>query len=324
MKVFLTITIDVEPDCSSNWVYSDPLTFRGVSEGIQQRLQPLFGKYNMVPTYLINNVVLEDAASTRVFQSLEGNFELGTHLHPEFIAPQKEHENYAGKKGIANCCFYPPEIETGKLQNITHLFTDNFGYAPVSFRAGRYSAGLNTIRSLASLGYKVDTSVTPHLIWNDKTREQPVDFRQAPEQPYFIGAHSMTTPDAQSQLLEVPVGIAAFKRNPMRELLVSGAGLRHKMRSHKHVWLRPHYATADQMIEIAKQFTNRYHDNDTVVLNMMFHNVEVLPGLSPYCATEADCTRYLHSLETFFQYCNQNQIQGISLQQLYEHYASQS
>ncbi len=322
MKVFLTITIDVEPDCSSNWVYSNPLTFRGVSEGIQNRLQPLFNKYGMVPTYLINNVVLEDKGSVEVFRKLQGNFELGTHLHPEFIAPQKEHEVYAGKKGIANCCFYAPEIETGKLESITRLFENNFGYAPVSFRAGRYSAGNNTIKSLMALGYKVDTSVTPHLIWNDKTREQPVDFRQAPEQPYFIGPHSMTAPATGSALLEVPVGIAAFDRNKVKELLVSGAGLRHKMRSHKHIWLRPYYATAQQMESIAAQYTQRYSSNDIVVLNMMFHNVEVLPGLSPYCATEADCARYLASLETFFQYCTRQQIQGISLQQLYEHYQS--
>ena len=88
MKVYLVITIDVEPDCTPTWKYSSPLTFHGVTEGIQKRLQPLFNKYNIVPTYLINNVVLEDGQSTDTFLKLEGRFELGTHLHAEFIAPE--------------------------------------------------------------------------------------------------------------------------------------------------------------------------------------------------------------------------------------------
>src|SRR5262249_12341899 len=125
MEKFLVITIDVEPDCTSNWQYSDPLTFNGVSEGIKSRLQPLFNQFEIKPTYLINNVVLEDAGSVNVFKNLSGKFELGTHLHPEFIEPQKQFDNYAGKKGAANCCFYEPSIESGKIKSITDLFISN-------------------------------------------------------------------------------------------------------------------------------------------------------------------------------------------------------
>jgi hypothetical protein len=105
MNKYLVITIDVEPDCSSTWKYSNPLTFNGVKEGIAKRLQPLFNKYKACPTYLINNVVMEDEQSVRVFLDLQGNFELGTHLHSEFIQPEKIFVDYAGKKGEANQCF---------------------------------------------------------------------------------------------------------------------------------------------------------------------------------------------------------------------------
>src|SRR5688572_2173397 len=115
MKKYLVITIDVEPDCSPNWSYSSPLAFRGVSEGISQILQPLFNRYGMQPTYLLNNVVIEDDASCEVLRTLDGKYELGTHLHPEFIEPQKTEFDYAGKRGAANCCFYPPDIEFEKL-----------------------------------------------------------------------------------------------------------------------------------------------------------------------------------------------------------------
>ncbi len=105
MKKFLTVTIDVEPDCTPTWRYSDPLAFRGVDIGIKERLHPLFIKHKITPTYLVNNVVLEDSPSVTVLKNLEGNFELGSHLHPEFIEPGKEFQNYAGIAAQRICRF---------------------------------------------------------------------------------------------------------------------------------------------------------------------------------------------------------------------------
>ena len=317
MKKFLVITIDVEPDCSPNWHYSDPLRFDGVSKGIGKLLQPLFNEYGFVPTYLINNVVLEDQRSVDVLRQLSGKFELGTHLHPEFITPQKKYDNYAGKKAVANCCFYPPEIEYEKIKNVSQLFENNFGYKPLSFRAGRYSAGSNTIKSLARLGYRVDTSVTPHISWSDKTRERPVDCLDAPEQPYLIDEENITKENINGNLLQVPISISLKNRNFFKEILVSGGGLRHRIRKHKAFWLRPYYSTTPQLISIGKQFLSAYQDREAVVLNMMFHNVEVLPGLSPYTISENDCKKYLNQLRDFFGFCRQENIQGTALSDLY-------
>ena len=239
MNRVLVITIDVEPDCSYNWRYSSPLTFRGVSEGIANRLQPLFNKYGIAPTYLINNVVLEDSASCDVLRNLNGKYELGTHLHPEFIAPQKSVWNYSGQKGEANCCFYPADIEFGKIESITNLFSDRFGYYPSSFRAGRFSAGANTINSLEKLGYKTDTSVTPHVNWNDKTRIRPVDFTHAPEQPYFVRSGTILEESGDGKILQVPVSIVNRKTSVLKELRRTYFGLRHTMMSYRPLWLRP-------------------------------------------------------------------------------------
>lgn len=318
MNCYFVITIDVEPDCTNTWHYSNPLTFNGVTRGIADILHPLFAKYDIAPTYLINNVVLEDANSVDSFKMLKGRFELGTHLHPEFIAPEKMYDDYAGRKGAANCCFYPPEVEFEKIRSITNLFTSRFGYSPTVFRAGRFSAGKNTMNSLVELGYKVDTSVTPHICWNDGSRELPVDFSKAPEQPYFVKAGSMLEPDVSGKLLQVPVSIALKKRNPLKEVLASGAGLRHPYRSTRPVWLRPFYSGSGDMIYIAKTFIKKYAHLNAVVLNMMFHNVEVLPGLSPYTQTAADCKVYLKQLETFLHYCKSKSIKSVTLSELYE------
>jgi len=318
MNRLLTITIDVEPDCSESWRYSKPLTFYGVTEGIRNRLQPLFNRYNIYPTYLINNVVLEDAESVKTFKDLSGNFELGTHLHPEFIEPQKEYEDYAGKKGEANCCFYEPDVEFGKIRSITDLFIHRFGYAPTAFRAGRFSAGLNTIDSLKKLGYKVDTSVTPHIRWDDKTRQRAVDFRSAPTQPYWINSSSMVEESLQRDILEVPVSIIGKKLSPAQYLQFLLKNKRPPYKGVKAVWLRPVYSSTQELKEILDYLDKQQEGEETVVYNMMFHNVEVMPGLSPYSATEEECERYLHQLESLFRYCLEKKIKSIGLSELYD------
>lgn len=317
MSKYLVITIDVEPDCSPNWYYSNPLQFNGVYEGISRRLQPLFNKYNITPTYLINNVVLEDARSIDTFKSLPGNFELGTHLHPEFIAPQKTEFEYAGKKGIANACFYPAEIEFGKIQSITDLFVRQFNFQPTSFRAGRFSAGSNTIKSLIKLGYKVDTSVTPNVIWNDRSREKAVDFRKAPAQPYRVSTDILQS-QTSGPLLEVPVSIVLDKLSPKRSLKYILKNKRFPYKGSEPVWLRPKFSTTDQFKLVVEQLSADFRNEEHIVFNMMFHNVEVMPGLSPYSLNENDCKTYLGALDWFFNYCHQNNIESVGLSSLYD------
>lgn len=320
MNRYLVITIDVEPDCSPDWKYSNPLTFNGVYEGIKSRLQPLFNKYHITPTYLINNVVLEDRPSIDTFKHLDGKFELGTHLHPEFIEPQKSEFDYAGKKGVANSCFYDPEIESAKIKSITELFKQQFNFQPTSFRAGRFSAGPNTLKSLLNLGYKVDTSVTPNFRWDDRTREKPVDFRTAPVLPYRVDLNNITEPDHEGRLLEVPVSIILEKLSFIESLKYIKNKKRFPYKGSKPVWLRPKFSTNDQFKMIVEKISSEFNDSENIVFNMMFHNVEVMPGLSPYSLTESDCKKYMESLEMFFIYCNQNNIQSVDLSSLYEVY----
>jgi hypothetical protein len=318
MKKYLTISIDVEPDCSADWSYSNPLTFRGMHEGIGKILHPLFDRSGIKPTYLMNNVVMEDPGSVELMNNLPGEFELGAHLHPEFIAPDKQFADYAGKSARRNCCFYPPDIEREKLANITKLFEKSFGRKPTSFRAGRFSAGPNTMKALLELGYKVDSSVTPHMHWNDLTREQPVDFTRAPEQPYFIreGTIIGKSPE-KAGLLQVPVTIGLLKRNPVKELVASALGMRRKINWHKRLWLRPAFSRFEDMKALIDQYSRKYDDREAIVFNMMFHNVEVLPGLSPYTLSQYACDLYLKDLQQFFQYCNSQNIKSIGLTDAY-------
>ena len=317
MNKYFVLTIDVEPDCTPSWRYRSPLSFLGVTQGLTEILQPLFEEYAIRPTYLINNVVLEDIESVAAFKSFGSRCELGTHLHPEFIEPDKKHSDYAGKEGIARQCLYPPEIERAKLENITNMFTQAFGYAPTSFRAGRFSAQGNTIRCLNELGYLVDTSVTPHVLWEDDDQPIPIDFRGAPEQPYFPREDAITSTGKNKGLLEIPVSIALFypwllKRwqlRPLRRCLAKQA-----------VWLRPGNYQFDDMKRLTESYVHSYRDKETVVLNMMFHNVEVLPEYSPYVLSEQDSRLYIDTLRRYFEYLTAQGIKSLMLSELYDIY----
>jgi len=274
MKYFC-ITIDTECDCSPDWSSSNPLSFRSIEQGIPHLLQPLFSRFHAIPTYLVTTEVLENRSCVETLKKLGGSCELGTHLHPEFSPPQKKYERIDGVRANDFLCRYDEETEYLKLETITDLFTDRFGYRPLSFRAGRFGAGPSTIRSLQKLGYLADTSVTPHVQW--ESRQGTLDFTRAAEQPYYPDCVCDITRRGLGGVLEVPVSIyKPFLRGPR--------------------WLRPSCVVPVQAIIGVLDYLDRKYGGDSVA-NMMFHSMEVIPGASPYCATEADVTVYLNVLE---------------------------
>jgi len=303
---YFAVTIDVEPDCSPTWHYSNPLTFEGVRVGLGEVLQPLFARFEVRPTYLINNVVLDHEPSVRMLAGLDA-CELGAHLHPEFIGPQCRYDDPAGRKAEANQCFLPVGLELAKMSALTDRFVACFGRRPASFRAGRFSAGPNTIRCLKELGYRVDTSVTPHISWADPTREQAVDYRRCPEQPYLVGEQSLAHPDPAGNILEVPVSVASRRR-----LLGS-----------RVIWLRPGISAWSDMEWLVRRYLRAYRARPGVVLNMMFHNVEVLPGLSRHVRTAAETDEYLRQLERAFGLFREVGLRSATLSEIHGIYVSQ-
>jgi hypothetical protein len=297
-NVFLTVTIDTECDHDPNWRRSKPLSFYSISEGITHRLQPLFREIGAIPTYLLTVEVMEDDASVRVLQSIEGEHELGTHLHAAFIEPEKKYQDYAGIDSPDFQCNYAPDIEYKKLKNLTDLFIERFGYRPLSFRAGRFGAGTNTIASLEKLNYLIDTSVTPYYLWKEPKGQ--VDYRGAPEQPYFPTQGNLTCAGAarKGTVLEVPVTVKSrWLRGPL--------------------WFRPWFSSIDQMKKVVCHHLKRYQSQKTVVLNMMFHSMEVIPKASPYPQNKLEVTRFLDSLAEVLQWSRQEGIRFCKASDLY-------
>ncbi len=300
-QLVVTVSIDTECDHDPDWVRSSPLTFESITEGLPNRLQPVFAEVGAVPTYLLTVEVLEDPDSVAALRSLSGNHEYGTHLHAAFIEPEKKFFDYAGVDSPDFQCASTAEVEYQKLANLTQLFEKQLGHAPTSFRAGRYGAAAQSIDSLQRLGYKVDTSVTPHLRWSEPNAT--VDFRKAPEQPYFPAEGTIIKPGPASSdaLLEVPVSVKPrLFRDPR--------------------WFRPWFASVEQMKEVVRYQMKQHSQQRILNINMMFHSMEVIEKASPYPQSQADVRRYLDDMQAALQWCADEGAQFAPLSDLHDLY----
>jgi hypothetical protein len=296
--VFLCVSIDCECDKGPAWRTRRPLRFEGVHVGMGERLHPVFRRFGATPTYLLSPELLGDAACVERLASLEG-CELGTHLHGELAAPG------AFEPAVTSALQrdYPPDVERAKLAWLTDAFRRAFGRVPKSFRAGRFGIGAATLGILEDLGYAVDSSVTPFVDWSDLS--PGLSFASAPTQPY----HPDTLEPARtgaSPVLEVPVTIrpAALARVPL-------IGKRLAAR-----WLRPTKSSARELMAIARASIDAAHrarPGAAVVLNAMFHNVEVVAGASPYAADDAGARLIVDRLASLLDFARREGIACVGL-----------
>jgi hypothetical protein len=297
--VYLCVSIDCECDKGPKWRCRKPMGFAGVHDGMAKRLHPLFVEYGAKPTYLLSPEVLRDDKCVETLSALEG-CELGTHLHGEYAEPgaHEPDETAAFQRD------YPPDIERQKLTYLTDLFRRAFGRAPRSFRAGRFGIGEHSLGILADLGYAVESSVTPHMDWSD-VGAKGLAFLDAPTQPYHPDAKRPERVGA-SPLLEVPVTI--------RPRAI--AGLPFVGRVLEPRWLRPTKGSGEALVRLAREEiadARAKAPARPVVLNAMLHNVEIVPGMSPYAQTEAEAEGILGRLRALLNFARAEGIRVVGL-----------
>ena len=86
---YLIVTIDTEVD-------KDPLGESQIRSrsgrslvGIPEVFSPLFEEFGVIPTYLLSGEVVENPECASVLRGLGARAELGTHLHAEFLPPDR-------------------------------------------------------------------------------------------------------------------------------------------------------------------------------------------------------------------------------------------
>lgn len=280
-SIYFLITIDTECDKDIHWRIQKPLTFRSILEGIPNRLTPFFQAHSLTPTYLLSPEVIQDDGCCRVLERIP-NCELGTHLHGEFIEPMSD---LSTDSTDIPPCGYSSAIEKAKLENLTKLFHNRFGYPPKSFRAGRFGLSKHTLRHLSTLGYVADSSVTPFRILDFPSGN--VNYWGSPV--YAYRPHN-------SSLIEIPVStsIPALQKFPpsLVKLLGHTGSFRKPILQRlslltEPVWVRPFRDDPQALVRSAFSILENWPINRPAFINVMFHSVEVIPGASPYAADES-------------------------------------
>jgi hypothetical protein len=296
MTVYLCISIDCECDKGPGWRTRKPLAFSGITQGIGARLQPLFRRFGVKPTYLLSPETMRDTASLETLAAVAKEAELGTHLHGEFAEPVA----FEPDSTSIFQCHYSREMEQQKLRSLTDLFHSAFGHRPRSFRAGRFGIGPNSLGLLQELGYAVDSSVTPHKDWTQAGAPE-ASFLQAPTQPYWPVLDDPQRATPTGTLLEVPVTI-----RPSTIPFIAGWI--------EPRWLRPTRGSTARLIKLAQdEIADAAPRGRPVVLNCMFHNVEIMPHTSPYAKNEAEADAILGRLEGLLAWADREGIRSLAL-----------
>jgi hypothetical protein len=304
----LCVTIDCERDKGPHWRVRRPATFHGIHEGIGARLAPLFRQYGVKPTYLLSPEVMRDDAAASRLAPLARGAELGTHLHAEYVGPDLDEDAESSTFQAA----LAPAVKRAKIEALTSLFVHTFGTRPRSFRAGRFGIGGASLGILADLGYTVDSSVTPFIDWSGAGPGAP-DFRQAPFIPYHPDPRAPALA-GQGPVWEIPVTIRprlAHRLPVMRGFLARRLPPR---------WLRPTWGSGGALIDLARDVWNEAPPRDATppIWNVMFHNVEVVAGASPYSATEGRAQAILGRLARLLAFARAAGARSVGLRDLPE------
>jgi len=190
-----TIVVVVDTEAEFDWARQRPRRAVAVTSVKSLiRVQPIFERYQVRPTYVLDYPVSSTPEAYEIIGELHrsGSCEIGAHLqpwdNPPFFERNTDENSYPGN--------LPFELEREKLLRLSRVIRENIGVAPRIYKAGRYGVGRATEQILTELGYEIDLSVVPGT---DLTRQFGPDFSHCGARPYWFG-------NARA-LLEIPLSI---------------------------------------------------------------------------------------------------------------------
>ncbi|MEE2937392.1 MAG: polysaccharide deacetylase family protein [Planctomycetota bacterium] len=321
----LAVTIDTEEEGLWSGQYRSEATVENI-RGVP-RFQEVCDANGVRPTYLVTTPVARSDMAVEILRSIQdsGRCEIGTHVHPWNSPPLLE-EASSGRNSFL--CNLPPEIQRAKIEGLTKLIEQQFCQRPISFRAGRYGMGIEGIKILRDLGYRVDSSVIPYTSY---ASQGGPDFSSATCESYYPGEVAIIERTTNQSLLEVPVtvgfthshfrlahGLRSFAmRSPFRQL--KSVGILDRSGIACKVKLSPEQASLEQMQRLARSLVRR----GTRTLILMFHSSSLMPGCSPYVVNDDELDGFLQRLDHFFRFCiGELRCDPIPLGEFYEHRSS--
>ncbi len=241
--------------------------------------QNYFAKSHVKPLYLVDYPIVQcDAAIDQLGPHIEsGACDVGVQLHPWVNPPFNEdvtpYNSFAGN--------LPKALEQEKFDILRESITNRFGKAPMSYRAGRYGIGPNSMAMLEAAGFRIDSSVRSRF---DYSGYDGPDYRDHNLKPYWTGP--------QGRVLELPLTslitgwmekIGMSTTGPLAHWASSSA-ICSKIGAAERIALTPEGIPAEkacQAIDVAIA-------KGLPLLNFSFHSPSLMAGHTPYVRTEAD------------------------------------
>ncbi|MBM3243044.1 MAG: hypothetical protein FJZ16_06255 [Candidatus Omnitrophica bacterium] len=293
----IVITVDTEEEGLWTGMYR---RYNNTVKNIEflPKLQLLFYRYGVTPTYLIDYPVATNPLAIEILKDilLQQKCEIGAHLHPWCNPPFEGDVLWERFNTYLN-----QELQEKKLRTLIEVIQENFGIKPLSYRGGCWQISEVTLIVLERLGFLVDTSVVPLWKWDKNTI---ISYSNAPRYPYFPSRTDICQP-GESTVLEVPVTVTFNKVVPrfLELLIIRTPRIFHLMGilqkfGLKRIWLRPGTLTLEEMKSVADCVIQ----NNGPILNITFHSSEIMPGASPYNETEKDVENFLNRLDMFLEY----------------------
>ncbi len=309
-NTYFIVSIDVEEDMP-NWQIEDETTVRNL-QGIP-RLQELFDKYSIRPTYLLNYPYATNKEAVDYFKSIQDRCEIGAHMHPWNTPPLTEDESK--KNDYPSNLSYERQYE--KIKTVTDELTRAFQKAPTSYRAGRFGFNEDTKDILNRLGYLVDSSISPMVSWKEDNGPSYLNYRA---KPFWLEC-------SDSKILEVPVTIGLninvpevleklYLRLP-RFTKLRGLLSKDYLNIMDIIWLYPAVFSEQEMIALVDAMMKKSLN----VFNVFFHSSEIMVGESIYTKSEEELKNYLNRLELIIDYAiNEKRMRSVTLSEYRDYY----
>ncbi len=312
METKLVVTIDVEEEQKWGTFKAKGNTTKHLDN--VDRLQKLFEKYGIKPTYLLNWEALQNKKAVAKFKKYLNarKCEIGAHMHPWATPPYKE--KICEKNTFANNL--PAKLVEQKLKNITNKIKKEFVIKPKTFKAGRYGFDENHAKILKKLGYRVDTSVTPYISHEKFQGPSFVDF---PNLPYLLDLNNIKKENKKSNLLEIPATVGFNLENfELANKIYNSTNLISKILTHFKIVKRPKLTTEGFSAKEMKQISDIYLKRKSPVLHMEFHSENIMPGFVDYVMTEEDLENFYSKLEEVFEYLiNEKKVEPMTCTEFY-------
>ena len=290
------------------------------------RFQELCLCYDFKPTYLCTHEVFSDQAAVKNLKSWQdtGLAEVGAHLHPWTNPPYLKDETPMPLYHRFPCDLDDDILEE-KLKSLTQVIKKSMGRSPVSYRAGRWGLDGRQLELLEKLGYRVDSSVTPRISWQNTMGDPDgvggPDFRLAPNSLYHP-SYADPAKKGKAKILEVPMSVLFVRklmpksRRLQRVFLTMPEG-RLKRVANKtlfgQTWLRIFNTTKPKdfvrLLAAARRKKLPY-------LQFMTHSSELAIGTSPYVKSEAGLKHMFDMLEVMLKFFRDEGLKAAMLSEM--------